>query len=111
MSCPWQALYTSRHHPERYFNNILHSTRGVIFVDTPNHGVGRASWAEAKFSSTSLIKQTNSKHDNNLRRDFEVIADIQDHFHNMVNEHSAETQPQIEVLYLYEEPPKLVRQV
>ena len=111
MSCRWQALDTSRHHPERYFNNIFYSTRGVIFLDTPNHGVGRASWAEAMFLSTSLIEQTNSEHYNNLRRDFEVISDIQDHFHSLVNEHSAEIQPQIEVLYLYEGSPNLVRQV
>jgi hypothetical protein len=63
------------------------------------------------FLSTNLIEQTNSEHDNNLRRDFEVISDIQDHFHSLVNEHSAEIEPQIEVLYLYEESPNLVRQV
>ncbi|KAJ5335667.1 uncharacterized protein N7506_005603 [Penicillium brevicompactum] len=102
------ALNSSRHHPERYFNNVFRSTRGVIFLDTPNHEVGRASWAEAMFLSTSLIEQTNSEHDNNLRRDFEVISDIQDRFFNLVNEHSSEIQPQVEVLYLYEESPNLV---
>ncbi|RYP02565.1 hypothetical protein DL765_010728 [Monosporascus sp. GIB2] len=97
------ALVTSRQRPERHLQNILHSTRGIIFLGTPHHGAGLARWAELLSRSIGLVKQTNSKIVEVLRRDSEVLARIQDSFHTMVMARSKEGLPPIEISCFYEE--------
>ncbi|RYO85586.1 hypothetical protein DL764_009146 [Monosporascus ibericus] len=97
------ALVTSRQRPERHLQNILRSTRGIIFLGTPHHGAGLARWAELLSRSIGLVKQTNSKIVDVLRRDSEVLARIQDSFHTMVMARSKEGLPPIEISCFYEE--------
>ncbi|RYP49165.1 hypothetical protein DL769_011116 [Monosporascus sp. CRB-8-3] len=97
------ALVTSRQRPERHLQNILHSTRGIIFLGTPHHGAGLARWAELLSRSIGLVKQTNSKIVEVLRRDSEVLARIQDSFHTMVMARSKEGLPPVEISCFYEE--------
>ncbi|CAI7593607.1 unnamed protein product [Penicillium palitans] len=99
------ALLTSNQRPERHLRNILHSTRGIIFLGTPHHGSGLARWAEALSRSIGLVKKTNSKIVSVLKRDSEVLARIQDGFHTMVKSRSAQSLPPIEITCFYEEMP------
>jgi hypothetical protein len=92
---------------ERCFHNIFHFARGVIFLDTPNHGIGPVGLAEGVVSPTGLITQTNSYSDDILRRHLKVVAGIQVRFHDVVKAHGAEEPPPIEITYFYEELPKL----
>ena len=96
-------MVTSRQRPERHLQNILHSTRGIIFLGTPHHGAGLARWAELLSRSIGLVKQTNSEIVEVLRRDSEVLARIQDSFHTMVMARSKEGLPPIEISCFYEE--------
>lgn len=99
------ALLASNQRPERHLRNILHSTRGIIFLGTPHHGSGLARWAEALSRSIGLVKKTNSKIVGVLNRDSEVLARIQDGFHTMVKARSSQNLPPIEITCFYEEMP------
>ena len=98
-------MVTSRQRQERHLQNILRSTRGIIFLGTPHHGAGLARWAELLSRSIGLVKQTNSKIVEVLKRDSEVLARIQDGFHTMVMARSKEGLPPIEITCFYEELP------
>ncbi|KAM7196692.1 hypothetical protein V8F33_006032 [Rhypophila sp. PSN 637] len=99
------ALVTSRQRPEQHLQNILRSTCGIVFLGTPHHGAGLAGWAELLSRSIGLVKQTNSKIIEVLRRDSEVLARIQDSFHTMIMARSKEGLPPIEITCFYEELP------
>ncbi|KAK4164409.1 hypothetical protein QBC43DRAFT_262507 [Cladorrhinum sp. PSN259] len=101
------ALVTARQRTERHLQNILRSTRGIIFLGTPHHGAGLARWAELLSRSIGLVKQTNSNIVEVLRRDSEVLARIQDSFHTMVIARIKEGLPPIEITCFYEELPLL----
>lgn len=98
-------MVTSRQRSERHLQNILRSTRGIIFLGTPHHGAGLARWAELLSRSIGLVKQTNSNIVGVLRRDSEVLARIQDSFHTMVMARTKESLPPIEITCFYEELP------
>ncbi|OQE13599.1 hypothetical protein PENFLA_c045G00723 [Penicillium flavigenum] len=99
------ALLASNQRPEPHLRNILHYTRGIVFLGTPHHGSGLARWAEALSQSIGLVKKTNSKILGVLKRDSEVLARIQDGFHTMVKSRSAQGLPPIQITCFYEELP------
>ncbi|CAG8277365.1 unnamed protein product [Penicillium nalgiovense] len=99
------ALLSSNQRPEPHLRNILHYTRGIVFLGTPHHGSGLARWAETLSQSVGLIKKTNSKIIGVLKRDSEVLARIQDGFHTMVKSRSAQGLPPIQITCFYEELP------
>ncbi|KAI3113481.1 hypothetical protein CBS147333_2919 [Penicillium roqueforti] len=101
------ALFQSRQRPEPHLHNILDCTRGIIFLGTPHHGASFAKLAEVVSRSIGLLKQTNSKIVDVLKRDSEVLARIQDGFHTMIKAHSTAETPPIEVTCFYEELPVL----
>ena len=96
-----------RQQSERHLHNIFHSTRGIIFLGTPHHGADIATWAAVISRSIGLLKQTNPKIVDVLKRDSEVLARIQDGFYTMVKAHSTAETPPIEVTCFYEELPVL----
>ncbi|KAI1170200.1 Alpha/Beta hydrolase protein [Nemania sp. FL0916] len=100
------ALVTAKDRPA-HIRNILHSTRGIIFLGTPHHGAGLARWAELLARHLGIVKQMNDKILDVLKRDSEVLARIQDSFHTMIRAHNEEGRPPIEMTCFYEEIPVL----
>ncbi|KAF7552766.1 hypothetical protein G7Z17_g4097 [Cylindrodendrum hubeiense] len=85
---------------------LLHSSNedivDVIFV----HGLsGNPDWAERMSLSINVIKQTNSKIVEVLRRDSEVLARIQDSFHAIILARNKTKEHMIEITCFYEELP------
>lgn len=85
--------------------NILHSTRGIIFLGTPHHGAGLAMWAEKLARSIGLLKQTSPQILEVLESNSEVLARIQDHFHTMIRSRNKDGFQPIEITCFYEELP------
>ncbi|CAI4216051.1 unnamed protein product [Parascedosporium putredinis] len=79
-------------------------THGIAFLGTPHHGAALARWAELLSQSIGIIKQTNTKIVQVLRQDSEVLARIQDEFHNMIMARSKGEHP-IEISCFFEELP------
>ncbi len=102
-----QALVAARQRSERHIQNILHSTRGIIFLGTPHRGAGLAQYAGALAKSIGLLKQTNAQILATLEGDSEVLARIQDSFHTMIRSRSMDAFPSIEITCFFEELPLL----
>ncbi|KAK8010353.1 hypothetical protein PG990_009318 [Apiospora arundinis] len=93
--------------PDAHLRNILHSTRGIVFLGTPHHGAGLAQWAEQLARHLGMVKQTNRNIVDVLKRDSEVLARIQDSFHTMVRAQIKEGLQPMEITCFYEELPVL----
>lgn len=98
-------MIRSNERPETQLRNIIHCTRGIIFLGTPHQGSGLATWAERMSLSINVIKQTNSKIIEVLRRDSEILARIQDSFHTMVLTRNKTKGHAIEITCFYEQLP------
>jgi protein SERAC1 len=95
----------SQQRPELHLQNILHSTRGIIFLGTPHHGAGLARWAEILATSIGMIKEANPKILQVLRQDSEVLGRIQDSFHTMIRARNMGRLQPINITCFYEELP------
>ena len=82
--CSNYALLPSKNSAEEHLQSILEFTRGIIFLGTPHSGSGLAELAGSLAKKVGLIKQTNAKILEILRRDSEVLARIQTEFHTML---------------------------
>lgn len=95
---------TAARRTEPRFQNVLASTRGIVFLGTPHHGAGLAAWAELLSRYLGVVKQTNTEIVSVLQRDSEVLARIQDAFHTLIQTRSKASSP-IEITCFYEELP------
>jgi hypothetical protein len=100
-----KALAIAQQRPEKHLKQILHCTRGIVFLGTPHHGSGLALWAEKLAKTIGLIKQTNPEILSVLRRDSEVLARVQDGFHTMIRSRAQGGLPPIEITCFYEQLP------
>lgn len=100
-----QALIAARGRPETHLQNILHSTRGIIFLGTPHRGAALAMWAEKLARSIGPLKQTSPQILAVLKSDSEVLARIQDQFHTMIRSPNKYGLQPIEITCFYEELP------
>ncbi|KAF0329485.1 hypothetical protein GQ607_003434 [Colletotrichum asianum] len=94
-----EALVRSHHRPEPHLSSVAESTRGILFLGTPHHGSALAVWADRFSRSVGILKQTNPNIVDLLRPDSEVLAEIQDSFHTMLQ------QIDIEITCFFEELP------
>lgn len=100
-----QALAMAQRRPERHLKQILHCTRGIIFLGTPHHGSGLAHWAKSLAKTIGLIRQTNPEILAVLRNESEVLERVQDGFHTMIRSRAQDGLPPIEITCFYEELP------
>jgi hypothetical protein len=75
--------------PEKHLKQILHCTRGIIFLGTPHHGSGLAHWAESLAKTIGLIKQTNPEIVAVLKTESEILERVQSGFHTMIRSSGA----------------------
>ncbi|KND92397.1 Protein SERAC1, partial [Tolypocladium ophioglossoides CBS 100239] len=99
------ALTMAQQRPERHIKQILHSTRGIVFLGTPHHGSGLAHWAKSLARALGLLKQTNPEILAVLKSDSEVLERIQNGFHTMIRSRAQDRLPLIEITCFYEELP------
>ena len=98
-------LSIARQRPERHLKQVLHCTRGIVFLGTPHYGSGLAHWAEGLAKTIGVLKQTNPQILAVLRSDSEVLARVQDGFHTMIRSRVQDGLQQIEITCFYEELP------
>jgi len=100
-----QALSTAQQRPERHLKQVLHCTRGIIFLGTPHHGSGLAHWAESLAKVIGVLKQTNPEILAVLRSESEVLERVQNGFHTMIRSRAQDGLRPIEITCFYEELP------
>ncbi|KAJ4267323.1 hypothetical protein NW762_003427 [Fusarium torreyae] len=99
------ALVTAKQRSEQHLQDIVNSTRGIIFLGTPHHGSSLAKIGELVSRSVGVIKETNSDIVQVLTRDSEVLARIQDSFQALLMARSKDEASMIEITCFYEELP------
>ena len=100
-----QALSTAQQRPESHLKQVLHCTRGIVFLGTPHHGSGLAHWAESLAKVIGVLKQANPEILAVLRSDSEVLERVQNEFHTMIRSRAQYGLRQIEITCFYEELP------
>ena len=102
-----RALLMSRDSRFEHLQAIEQCTVGICFLGTPHHGADLAKWGSILSNIASAAKKTNSAPVNLLKRDSEVLRDVQDGFHNLL-EKRKNAGRRIEITCFYETMP-LVR--
>ncbi|KAK1452670.1 hypothetical protein CCUS01_10711 [Colletotrichum cuscutae] len=95
----------SRAHTRDHFREVFNSTRGILFLGTPHHGSAVAVWAERLAKSLGVLKKTNTEILGVLKPESEVLAEIQDNFHNITQSQSTAGVRAIQITCFYEELP------
>ncbi|KAI3537134.1 hypothetical protein CABS03_08795 [Colletotrichum abscissum] len=95
----------ARAHTREHLKEVLEATRGILFLGTPHHGSALAVWAERLGKSVGVLKQTNTEILGVLRPESEVLAEIQDNFHNLTQSQTKAGVGTIQITCFYEELP------
>ncbi|KAK1521436.1 hypothetical protein CPAR01_14959 [Colletotrichum paranaense] len=95
----------ARAHTREHLKEVLEATRGILFLGTPHHGSALAVWAERLGKSVGVLKQTNTEILGVLRPESEVLAEIQDNFHNITQPQTKAGVGTIQITCFYEELP------
>ena len=85
-----KAIYLSRESRFPHIYAIEASTVGICFLGTPHHGAGLADWGAILAKIVNVAKPANVAPVSVLKRDSEILRDIQDSFHNVLEKRKEE---------------------
>ncbi|KAJ3518367.1 hypothetical protein NM208_g14540 [Fusarium decemcellulare] len=100
-----QALLISSGSPETYEQALLECTIGVIFMGTPHSGAGLANMASTLARLVKIFKPTNREIISVLTPSSEVLANLQQEFHRMIERRSREGKRDMQLFCFFEELP------
>ncbi|KAF4437480.1 P-loop containing nucleoside triphosphate hydrolase [Fusarium austroafricanum] len=96
------ALDLSRSSPELHLNRLESNTVGLIFMGTPHFGSNKARWGGYCTAMVGLVSKPNKNIVKVLERDSEMLATIQNKFHEVLRLRQAKDRP-ISITCFYEE--------
>ena len=96
-----RALTISRESRFRHLQDIEACTVGICFLGTPHHGADLAIWGHVLANVISAAKPANSAPVKLLERGSEMLRDVQDGFHNLLEKRKDERK-KIQVTCFYE---------
>lgn len=96
-----RALNISRESRFPHLRHIETYTIGICFLGTPHRGADLATWGAILTDIASVAKPANRKVVKLLERGSEMLAEIQDSFHNVL-EKRKEERAKIEIVCFYE---------
>ena len=98
-----KALAMSSQSKFERIRQIEASTSGIVFLGTPHHGSDLAKWGVFFSSLLNLAKTTNRAAVKLLRKDSEVLGDLQEDFHTLLERRKEkDTKNRITVVCFYE---------
>jgi len=97
-----KALCVSRSSAEKHIRQVGHCAIAIAFLGTPHFGADLASWATFGTNIANIVKRTNKDIVSILRPGSEMLADVQDGFHNILRLRKEEG-TEIAVTCFYEE--------
>jgi len=98
-----QALLIARGAAEHHLKSLLESTFAIAFMGTPHMGSTKAEWATILSRLTNLLRRTNKNILSSLEPDSEVLANVQQEFHTMLDDRSQNQGSRVEIYCFYEE--------
>jgi protein SERAC1 len=100
-----KALLISSGSPEPYYQNIMESTIGIIFMGTPHAGADLAAWASILTNLTKIAKHANQDIVEVLKPGSQILAGLQQEFHRLLERRKQDGKPQLKIFCIYEELP------
>ncbi|KAJ5391974.1 hypothetical protein N7509_007464 [Penicillium cosmopolitanum] len=98
-----QALLVCRGEAHSYFKSILSSTFGILFLGTPHAGSGKADLMKPLASLAKVLRASNSAIVGVLKPGSEMLANLQQEFHGMLEDRRRNDNNLIEIFCFYEE--------
>ena len=98
------CLNLSRTNAEKHLQQISSCTIGIVFLGTPHHGADTAAWAKFGATIAKTIKHVNTDIVSVLKQGSEMLARVQDGFHNLLRLRRGENL-EIDVTCFFEELP------
>jgi hypothetical protein len=86
-----------------YLKSLLESTFAIAFIGTPHIGLTKAEWASILSRLCSVLRHTNKNILSVLEPGSEVLANVQQEFHTMLDDRSRNLGSYVEIPCFYEE--------
>lgn len=99
----YQALLVSRGAAEPWMNALLESTAGIIFLGTPHTGSNIADWASILTKFSGIVRPTNKPIVSVLQPGSEMLANLQQEFHTMLDARQSQGKPVPRIYCFFEE--------
>lgn len=96
-----RALTISRESRFAHLRDIEACTIGICFLGTPHHGADLAKWGRILTNIVGIAKAANVAPVQLLERGSEMLQDVQDGFHNLLEKRKDEME-KIEIICFYE---------
>lgn len=100
---PIQALLLSRGAAENYLKDLLEYTYAIAFMGTPHAGSDLAQWAGILTRLSNILRKTAVEIVDVLRPGSEMLANLQQEFHTMLNARQKEGKKPIKIFCFFEE--------
>lgn len=101
-----KALALSHKNWHKRLSEIQRNTAGIVFLGTPHHGSDLAALGSILAKIVSSVQSTNKQVVDILKRDSEVLAGVNEDFHNFL-ESRKEQNDRIHIVCFYEQLPLL----
>lgn len=98
-----QALLVCRGEAEAYFKSVLSSAFGIIFIGTPHAGSGKADLLKPLTKLAKVLRPSNDAIVGVLKPGSEMLANLQQEFHGMLEDHRRNHGKLIKIFCFYEE--------
>ena len=86
-----------------HLKSLLESTFAIAFMGTPHMGSTKAEWASVLSQLASVLRRINRNILSVLEPGSEVLANVQQEFHTMLDDRSRNRGSRIEIHCFYEE--------
>ena len=100
-----QALLIARGAAQQHLKDILESTAAIAFMGTPHCGSTYADWATPLTRLSKALRQPNSQIVQVLKPGSEMLANLEQEFHTMLDDRIRNQKQTMEIFCFYEELP------
>ena len=100
-----QALLIARGAAQQHLKDVLESTAAIAFMGTPHCGSTHADWATPLTRLSKALRQTNSQIVQVLKPGSEMLANLEQEFHTMLDDRIRNQKQTMEIFCFYEELP------
>jgi hypothetical protein len=100
-----QALLISRGSSQAHVKALLFNVNAIAFMGTPHLGSRQAEWAQPITHLSALLRKTNKEIVAVLKPGSEMLANLQQEFHTMLEDRRRNEGRWIEIFCFYEELP------
>ena len=98
-----QALLISRGTSQMHVKALLQSVKAIAFMGTPHLGAGQAEWARPITHLSNLLRKTNKEIVAVLKPGSEMLTNLQQEFHTMLEDRRRNDGKWIDIFCFYEE--------